>query len=74
MNPKVDAFLRRAEKWQEEFRKLRSIILDCGLTEELKWGVPCYTLEKNNIVLMHGAIRQLIVAFNTTADRSTFVP
>jgi uncharacterized protein YdeI (YjbR/CyaY-like superfamily) len=54
MNPKVDGYLRRAKKWQEEFEKLRMIILDCQLTEELKWGVPCYTLEKRNIVLIHG--------------------
>ena len=54
MNPKVDAYLRKAKKWQEEFEKLRMIILDCGLTEELKWGVPCYTFEKKNIVLIHG--------------------
>src|SRR4029453_6290820 len=54
MNPKVDGYLRRAKNWQEEFEKLRTIILDCGLTEELKWGVPCYTFEKRNIVLIHG--------------------
>lgn len=54
MNPKVDAFLGRAEQWREEFEKLRSIILECGLTEELKWGQPCYTFESRNIVLMHG--------------------
>ncbi len=54
MNPKVDEFLRKAEKWREEFEKLRIIALDCGLSEELKWGVPCYTLGKSNIVLMHG--------------------
>ena len=54
MNPKVDGFLKRAEKWQEEFKKLRTIILDCQLTEELKWGVPCYALEGKNVVLMHG--------------------
>jgi uncharacterized protein YdeI (YjbR/CyaY-like superfamily) len=54
MNPKVDGYLRRAKEWREEFEKLRTIILDCGLTEELKWGVPCYTFEKRNIVLMHG--------------------
>lgn len=53
-NPKVDAFLSREKKWTEEFKKLREIILDCDLTEELKWGVPCYTNEKKNIVLMHG--------------------
>ena len=54
MNPKVDAFISRAEKWQDEYEQLRSVILDCGLTEELKWGVPCYTLEKKNVVLIHG--------------------
>ena len=54
MNPKVDAFIRRAKKWQKEFEQLRSIILDCQLTEELKWGVPCYNYEGKNVVLMHG--------------------
>jgi uncharacterized protein YdeI (YjbR/CyaY-like superfamily) len=54
MNPKVDEYLRKAKKWQEEFEKLRMIILDCGLTEELKWGHPCYTFQKRNIVLIHG--------------------
>ena len=54
MNPKVDEFLREAKKWQEEMEKLRMIILDCGLTEELKWGKPCYTFQKKNIVLIHG--------------------
>jgi uncharacterized protein YdeI (YjbR/CyaY-like superfamily) len=54
VNPKVDFFFSKAKKWQEEFEKLRMIILDCGLTEELKWGVPCYMSEKSNIVLIHG--------------------
>jgi len=54
MNPRVDFFFRKAEKWQAEFEKLRTIVLDCGLTEELKWGVPCYTFQESNIVLMHG--------------------
>jgi uncharacterized protein YdeI (YjbR/CyaY-like superfamily) len=54
MNPKVDFFFSRAEKWQEEFEKLRTIILDCGLTEGLKWGCPCYTFQKRNVVLIHG--------------------
>jgi uncharacterized protein YdeI (YjbR/CyaY-like superfamily) len=53
-NPKVDFFFSKAKEWQAEFEKLRTIILDCGLTEELKWGVPCYTFEKRNIVLIHG--------------------
>ena len=54
MNPKVDFFFSKAKKWQEEFKKLRMIMLDCQLSEELKWGVPCYTFQKRNIVLMHG--------------------
>jgi len=54
MNPTVDTFLSKEKKWQEEFEKLRRIVLDCGLTEELKWGKPCYTFQNNNIVLIHG--------------------
>ena len=53
MNPKVDFYFTKAKKWQKEIRKLRMIVLDCGLTEELKWGVPCYTFQKSNIVLIH---------------------
>jgi uncharacterized protein YdeI (YjbR/CyaY-like superfamily) len=54
MDPKVDVFIRKAEQWQEEYKKLRMIILDCGLTEEYKWMHPCYTFQESNIVLMHG--------------------
>src|SRR5215470_15023106 len=54
MNPKVGFFFSKAKKWQEEFEKLRAIILDCGLTEELKWGKPCYTFQEANVVLIHG--------------------
>ena len=54
MNPKVDGFLRKAKKWRDEFEKLRMICVDCGLTEELKWGKPCYTYQTSNIVLIHG--------------------
>ncbi len=53
MNHKVDFYFSKATQWQEEIRKLRGIILDCELTEELKWGVPCYTFRKKNIVLIH---------------------
>lgn len=53
-NPKVDWFFNKATKWQEEYDRLRTIVLDCGLTEELKWGCPCYTLEDSNVVLIHG--------------------
>jgi uncharacterized protein YdeI (YjbR/CyaY-like superfamily) len=54
MNPKVDGFLRKAKKWRKEFEKLRMVCLECGLTEELKWGKPCYTLQGSNVVLIHG--------------------
>ena len=53
MNPKVDFYFDNDNKWQEEIRKLRTIVLDCGLTEELKWGVPCYTFQESNVVLIH---------------------
>jgi uncharacterized protein YdeI (YjbR/CyaY-like superfamily) len=54
MNPKVDAFLSRTVEWRQEFEALRAIILDAPLTEDLKWGVPCYTVEGKNVVLIHG--------------------
>jgi uncharacterized protein YdeI (YjbR/CyaY-like superfamily) len=54
MNPKVDFFFSKAKKWKEEFERLRAIVLDCGLSEELKWGKPCYTFQKSNIILIHG--------------------
>jgi uncharacterized protein YdeI (YjbR/CyaY-like superfamily) len=53
MNPKVDFFFNEAKKWQEELEQLRAIALDCHLTEELKWGNPCYMHHKSNIVLIH---------------------
>ena len=53
MNPKVDFYFSKAQKWQEAVEQLRIIVLDCGLTEELKWGVPCYTFQNSNIVLIH---------------------
>jgi uncharacterized protein YdeI (YjbR/CyaY-like superfamily) len=53
MNPKVDFFFNKAKRWQKEVELLRTITLDCGLTEELKWGCPCYTFNNTNIVLIH---------------------
>lgn len=53
MNHKVDFYFNKAQKWQEEIEQLREIVLDCGLSEELKWGSPCYVFEKKNIVLIH---------------------
>ena len=53
MNPKVDFYFSKEEKWQKEIELLRSIVLDCGLEEELKWGCPCYQFEKKNVVLIH---------------------
>jgi len=53
-NPKVDAYLSRTKKWQAELKKLRAIILECPLTEELKWGKPCYTFQESNVVILQG--------------------
>lgn len=53
MNPKVDWYFVKNKKWQEEIETMRAIALGCGLNEELKWGVPCYTLDESNIVLIH---------------------
>jgi uncharacterized protein YdeI (YjbR/CyaY-like superfamily) len=53
MNPKVNFYFKKAKKFQEELELLRTVVLDTGLTEELKWGVPCYTFDGHNIVLIH---------------------
>jgi uncharacterized protein YdeI (YjbR/CyaY-like superfamily) len=63
MNPKVDWFFDKETKWQKEYEKLRTIILATGLTEELKWGCPCYLFEKKNIVLIHGFKEYCAVLF-----------
>lgn len=54
MNPEVDWFFTKKSKWQTAYAELRMLVLDCGLTETLKWGCPCYTNENNNILLIHG--------------------
>jgi uncharacterized protein YdeI (YjbR/CyaY-like superfamily) len=54
MNPKVDEFLSKTIQWQKEMEQLRSLALHCGLSEKLKWGVPCYTYKKANILIIHG--------------------
>lgn len=64
INPKVDKFLDRTDRWREEFIKLRGIILDCGLKEELKWGVPCYTYDNKNVVLIHGFKEYCAILFH----------
>lgn len=53
-NPKIDTFLSKAKKWQAELEKLRTIILGCNLTEEMKWGQPCYTFEDHNVIILGG--------------------
>ena len=53
MNPKVDWYFSKAGKWQKEVEQLRAVVLDCHLTEELKWGCPCYMFQKSNVVLIH---------------------
>ncbi len=54
MHPAVDVFISKAKNWQEEYKRLRAIILDCGLTEDFKWMHPCYTFENNNVVIIQG--------------------
>jgi uncharacterized protein YdeI (YjbR/CyaY-like superfamily) len=63
MNPKVDFFFTKAKQWHDEYHLLRMIVLDSGLTEELKWGVPCYTLNKKNVLLIHGFKEYCAVLF-----------
>lgn len=62
-NPKVDAFLRRARNWRDELAKLRAVILECGLAEELKWGIPVYTFQNKNIVGINGLKNFCALAF-----------
>jgi uncharacterized protein YdeI (YjbR/CyaY-like superfamily) len=66
-NPEVDKFLSEEETWREEFTKLRSVILDCGLTEELKWGKPCYSFQGTNVVLIHGFKEYCAILFTKGA-------
>jgi uncharacterized protein YdeI (YjbR/CyaY-like superfamily) len=63
MNPKVEEYLDKATKWKAEFKKLRMIVLNCGLTEDFKWKNPCYTFKENNIVLIHGFKEYCAIAF-----------
>jgi uncharacterized protein YdeI (YjbR/CyaY-like superfamily) len=63
MNPKVDVYLTNAKKWQDEMKKLRKIILDCQLTEELKWFKPCYTFQKKNVVIIIALKEHCALAF-----------
>jgi uncharacterized protein YdeI (YjbR/CyaY-like superfamily) len=67
MNPKVDAFLRRQDKWRPEFKKLRALLLDSGLTEDLKWGQPCYALDGKNVALIHGFKEYCAILFHKGA-------
>jgi uncharacterized protein YdeI (YjbR/CyaY-like superfamily) len=67
MNPKVDAFLRRQDKWRPEFKKLRELLLDSGLTEDLKWGQPCYALDGKNVALIHGFKEYCAILFHKGA-------
>ena len=67
MNPKVDAFLKRQDQWRLEFEKLREILLESGLTEDLKWGQPCYALDGKNVALIHGFKEYCAILFHKGA-------
>jgi uncharacterized protein YdeI (YjbR/CyaY-like superfamily) len=62
-NPKVDLVLSKAKKWQKELQKLRTILLGCELTEELKWGKPCYTFQDTNLMMIYGLKESCAIAF-----------
>lgn len=62
-NPQVDGFLRKEKRWREELTKLRAILLDCDLTEEVKWRHPCYTFEGSNIVILGGFKEYCVINF-----------
>lgn len=63
MNSKVDVILGKAKKWREELQELRRIILGCGLTEEVKWGSPCYTFENANVIVIGGFKESCVISF-----------
>src|SRR5256714_3282797 len=63
MNPKVDGYLRKSKQWQEELQKLRMIILDCGLSEEVKWRVPCYTFQGRNVLFIGRFKESCVLSF-----------
>ncbi len=63
-NPKVDFFFNKAKQWKEEYPLLRNLMLECDLTEELKWGVPCYTYNDSNVVLIHGFKEYCAILFH----------
>ncbi len=67
MNPKVDAFLKRQDRWRAAFEKLRAILLEAGLTEDLKWGQPCYALAGKNVALIHGFKEYCAILFHKGA-------
>ncbi len=62
-NPKVDSFIANAKKWQKELKKLRTILLDSELSEELKWGEPCYTFQGKNVAIINGLKESCALAF-----------
>jgi uncharacterized protein YdeI (YjbR/CyaY-like superfamily) len=62
-NPRIDAVLSKAKKWRKELEKLRMIILGCGLTEEMKWGKPCYTVQGKNLIMIYGLKESCAIAF-----------
>lgn len=63
LNPKVDSFISKSKNWKNEIEAVRHILLDCGLTEEIKWGQPCYLFENNNIVIIQAFKQYFALGF-----------
>src|ERR1700733_12938836 len=63
MNPKVDGYLRKSKEWREELQQLRTVILDCGLIEEVKWRVPCYTFQGSNVLFIGRFKESCVLSF-----------
>ena len=62
-NPKVDGYFDKSEKWRQELNKLRELLLDSPLTEELKWHQPCYTYQGKNVIVLHGLKESCAIGF-----------
>jgi uncharacterized protein YdeI (YjbR/CyaY-like superfamily) len=63
MNPKVNWFFDKDTPWKEAYAALRAVVLDCGVSEQLRWGCPCYAIDGKNVVVIHGFKHYCAVLF-----------